>query len=122
MPMELANAASATLGNSWPFFSPLIGSLGSFISGSATFSNMMFTLFQFSVADQIAIDPTLIIALQILGSNAGNMICVLNVVAAASVVGLLGKEGEIIRLTFYPMLYYVFFSGALGLIYAFLIG
>lgn len=120
MPIELANTASALMGGSWPLVAPLIGALGSFISGSATFSNMMFSLFQFSVADQIAVDPTIILSLQVLGANAGNMICVLNVVAAASVVGLLGKEGTIIRMTLGPMLYYSFFSGAIGLLLAYL--
>ncbi|MEB1805817.1 MAG: L-lactate permease [Bacillaceae bacterium] len=121
MPMELANTASAALGGSWPLVAPFIGALGSFVSGSATFSNMMFSLFQFSVADQIGVDPALVLALQVLGSNGGNMICVLNVVAAASVVGLLGKEGAIIRLTLLPMFYYAFFSGVIGLIYAYII-
>ncbi|OLO28206.1 lactate permease [Alkalihalophilus pseudofirmus] len=121
MPMELANTASTALGGSWPLVAPFIGALGSFVSGSATFSNMMFALFQFSVADQIGVEPRLILALQVLGANGGNMICVLNVVAAASVVGLLGKEGPIIRLTLLPMLYYAICSGLIGLIFAYLI-
>lgn len=121
MPIELANTASTLMGGSWPLVAPLIGALGSFISGSATFSNMMFSLFQFSVADQIAVDPTIILSMQVLGSNAGNMICVLNVVAAASVVGLLGKEGTIIRMTLGPMLFYSLFSGIIGLILAYIV-
>jgi len=62
----------------------------------------------------------LILGLQVLGANAGNMICVLNVVAAASVVGLVGKEGMIIRMTMLPMLYYAGFSGLIGLLFAYL--
>ncbi|PYZ92407.1 lactate permease [Salipaludibacillus keqinensis] len=116
MPIELANTVSALMGSGWPIMAPLIGALGSFISGSATFSNMMFSLFQSSVADQISADPKLILSLQVMGSNAGNMICVLNVVAAASVVGLVGREGAIIRMTILPMLYYSFFAGTIGLI------
>lgn len=121
MPIELANTASGLMGGSWPLVAPLIGALGSFISGSATFSNMMFSLFQFSVADQIGVDPTIVLSMQVLGANAGNMICVLNVVAAASVVGLLGKEGTIIRMTLGPMLYYSLFSGIIGMIFAYLL-
>lgn len=120
MPIELANTASGLVGGSWPLVAPFIGALGSFISGSATFSNMMFSLFQFSVADQISVDPIIILSMQVLGSNAGNMICVLNVVAAASVVGLLGKEGAIIRMTLGPMIFYSIFSGVIGLIVAYL--
>ncbi|MFI8577014.1 L-lactate permease [Rossellomorea aquimaris] len=114
MPMELATLVSGLAGEGWPFVAPLIGALGSFISGSATFSNMMFSLFQFSVADQIGADPQTVLSLQVLGANAGNMVCVLNVVAAASVVQLSGKEGQIIRITVVPMLLYVLLSGSIG--------
>ncbi|WP_341357195.1 L-lactate permease [Rossellomorea sp. y25] len=114
MPMELATLVSGLVGEGWPFVAPLIGALGSFISGSATFSNMMFSLFQFSVADQIGADPQTVLYLQVLGANAGNMVCVLNVVAAASVVQLSGKEGQIIRITVVPMLLYVLLSGSIG--------
>ncbi|WP_064092011.1 L-lactate permease [Rossellomorea aquimaris] len=116
MPMELATAVSGLVGEGWPFVAPLIGALGSFISGSATFSNMMFSLFQFSVADKIGVDHQVILSLQVLGANAGNMVCVLNVVAAASVVQLSGKEGQIIRITVLPMLIYVLLSGIIGAI------
>ncbi|WP_318246953.1 L-lactate permease [Halobacillus litoralis] len=115
MPMELAEVVSASVGEAWPLAAPVIGALGSFISGSATFSNMMFSLFQFSVADQIQVAQQQVTALQVLGSNAGNMVCILNVVAAASVVNLVGEEGTIIRLTMIPMLLYVLMAGMLGM-------
>ncbi|MFE8699219.1 L-lactate permease [Cytobacillus sp. FJAT-54145] len=121
MPMELASLISIAVGGAWPLVSPLIGALGSFISGSATFSNMMFSLFQFSVAEQIGVNPVTILSSQVLGANAGNMVCVLNVVAAASVVGLVGKEGTIIRFTLGPMLFYVLMSGLLTFIVTYFI-
>lgn len=117
MPMELANLVAEGVGGAWPLVAPIIGALGSFISGSATFSNMMFSLFQFSVADQIGASGQQVVALQVIGSNAGNMICVVNVVAAASVVGLVGKEGAIIRITLIPMLFYVAMAGIIGFIF-----
>ncbi|GAB2538883.1 L-lactate permease [Gracilibacillus alcaliphilus] len=120
MPVELAHQAADLVGTGWPLMAPFIGALGSFISGSATFSNMMFSLFQFSVADQVGVNPTQIISLQVLGSNAGNMICVVNVVAAASVVGLVGKEGLIIRTVLIPMLIYAALAGSLGLLFSYL--
>ncbi len=115
MPIELASLAAQGIGSFWPLIAPLIGSLGSFLAGSATFSNMMFSLFQISVANQVGSDPFIVLGLQALGANAGNMICVLNVVAAASVVGMSGKEGTIIRFTFLPMLYYTLWAGIIGL-------
>ncbi|BAL98831.1 MULTISPECIES: L-lactate permease [Caldilinea] len=114
MPIELAKLMVAAFGQAWPLAAPLVGSLGSFISGSATFSNLMFSLFQFSVAEQVGLPAQIVLALQMIGANAGNMICVLNVVAAASVVNLLGQEGAIIRLTLRSMLYYIVWAGVLG--------
>jgi lactate permease len=83
-----------------------VGALGAFISGSATFSNMMFADLQQATAQNLGIAEHIVLALQMLGSNAGNMICVVNVVAACSVVGLSGKEGAVIRLTLVPMIIY----------------
>jgi lactate permease len=118
MPMELADIAAGSAGAGWPFFAPFVGAFGAFLSGSATFSNMMFALFQFSAADRASSPAELVLAAQMLGANAGNMVSVLNVVAAASVVGLLGKEGTIIRFTFAPMLYYCLAAGTLSLLLA----
>jgi lactate permease len=56
--------------------------------------------------------------MQMIGANAGNMICVVNVVAAASVVNLVGKEGEIIRMTLMPMLYYCIAAGLIAFVIA----
>ncbi|GAB2929300.1 L-lactate permease [Rheinheimera gaetbuli] len=106
MPMALAELAAMQLSNMWLLMAPLVGALGSFIAGSATFSNLMFASFQQAMAADAGLSSQLVLALQMLGANAGNMICVVNVVAAASVVGLNGREGEIIRYTLLPMLYY----------------
>jgi lactate permease len=116
MPVELAVLIASATGPLWPLIAPVVGSLGSFISGSATFSNMMFSLFQFSVAQQVQVSEQIVLAMQALGANAGNMICVVNVVAAASVVGLHGQEGKIIRFTLAPMLFYVLGAGLIGLL------
>lgn len=116
MPLELATLAGTHLKEVWLFVGPVIGVLGSFISGSATFSNMMFASFQASIAEQANLPPQLVLALQMLGANAGNMICVVNVVTAASVVNLVGKEGSIIRLTLLPVAYYCLAAGIVGTI------
>lgn len=110
MPLALAALAATYLSDYWLALAPLVGALGSFIAGSATFSNLMFGSFQQAMAQQAELPQNLVLALQMLGANAGNMICVVNVVAAASVVNLNGREGEIIRYTLWPMLFYC--SGA----------
>jgi lactate permease len=114
MPIVLAESIAASVGTAWPLFAPFIGGLGAFVAGSNTVSNMMFSLFQFEVAQRIAVDPTWIVALQAVGGAAGNIICVHNVVAASAVVGLMGREGIVIRKTLLPFVYYVLLSGALG--------
>ena len=75
---------------------------------------MMFSLFQFGVAERIAADPLWIVALQAVGGASGNIICVHNVVAASAVVGLTGREGSVIRKTLPAFCYYALLSGALG--------
>jgi lactate permease len=114
MPIVLAEGMSAATGQAWPLFAPLIGAMGAFVAGSNTISNMMFSLFQFSTAEQIGLGAggaALVVAAQAIGGAAGNMICVHNVVAASATVGLVDREGEIIRKTLIPTLYYVVQGG-----------
>jgi lactate permease len=114
MPIALAEGVAALAGTSWPFLAPFIGGFGAFVAGSNTVSNMMFSYFQFGVAQRIGVDPMWMVSLQAVGGAAGNIICVHNVVAAAAVVGLVGREGAVIRLTLLPFVYYAGFVGALG--------
>ena len=114
MPIELADGVAALAGSAWPLFATFIGGLGAFVAGSNTVSNMMFSSFQFGVGQRIAVDPTWIVALQAVGGAAGNMICVHNVVAASAVVGMLGREGLVIRRTFFPFVYYALFTASVG--------
>lgn len=114
MPIILAEGIANLAGEAWPFFATFIGGLGAFVAGSNTVSNMMFSLFQFGVGERIAADPTWIVALQAVGGAAGNTICVHNVVAASAVVGMVGREGDVIRKTFIVFLYYALFTGAIG--------
>ncbi|OIU68751.1 L-lactate permease [Rossellomorea aquimaris] len=114
MPLALAEGISNIFGSYWPLAAPTIGAIGAFAAGSNTVSNMMFSLFQFGVADNIMAAPATIVALQAVGGAAGNMICVHNVVAASSSAGLIGREGNLIRKTLIPMTFYVIFAGAIG--------
>lgn len=114
MPITLADGVASLAGSAWPIFAPFIGGLGAFVAGSNTVSNMMFSLFQFGVGERIGVDPSWVVALQAVGGAAGNMICVHNVVAASAVVGLLGREGTVIRMTFIPFVYYALLPGSLG--------
>ena len=114
MPIALADGVAQLTGTAWPLFATFIGGLGAFVAGSNTMSNMMFSLFQFGVGERIGVDPSWMVALQAVGGAAGNVICVHNVVAAAATVGLLGREGLVIRKTLLVFVYYALFTGAIG--------
>ncbi len=116
MPLALAAGVEAMAGQAWPLCAPFVGGIGAAVAGSNTVSNMMFSSFQFAVGNRIGVDPTWVVALQAVGGAAGNTICVHNVVAASAVVGLLGREGTVIRKTLPVFLYYAILSGILGLI------
>jgi len=106
MMTAMAKAAAGIAGAAFPFFSPFIGVLGAFISGSNTVSNILFASFQFETATILGMPQILIVTLQVIGGATGNMICVNNVVAACATVGAIGVEGKIIRRNFLPCVIY----------------
>ncbi len=106
MPGFIALKLANIFGSSWPLISPFLGMLGSFVSGSATVSNLTFASIQFDVASSVGLQVLTIISMQVLGSAIGNMICVHNVVAASAVVKLKNQEGKIIKLTLIPAIIY----------------
>lgn len=111
MPQYIAEALAGTFGSMWIFVAPFLGELGAFITGSATVSTLTFSPVQYSIALQTGISTDIVLALQVIGGAAGNMICVHNVVAASAVVGLSGREGDIIRKTLVPAILYGLLAG-----------
>jgi lactate permease len=116
MPIAMAEWVAANVGQVWPMFAGVTGALGAFIAGSNTVSNLMFSAFQYGVAERLMVSGVLIVALQAVGAAAGNMIAIHNVVAASATVGLLGREGRTLRKTILPTLYYLLVIGILGLL------
>lgn len=112
---EMALATADLSGNSYPFFSTLIGMLGSFMSGSATVSNILFMSFQYETASILGFPEILILSMQAIGAGIGNMICINNIVAVAATVGCLGAEGKMIRTNAVPaFLYYLLITAIIG--------
>lgn len=122
MPLAMAEWVAGNVGAVWPFFAPMTGALGAFIAGSNTVSNLMFSAFQYGVAERLAMSTVMIVALQAVGAAAGNMVAIHNVVAASATVGLLGKEGLTLRKTILPTVYYLLVVGTLGLIAVHVLG
>ncbi len=98
----LSHAGSAV----YVVLSPLIGILGSFVSGSNAVSNLLFTNLQFETAKTLGLDTVLVVAMQVIGGAIGNIICVNNVVAACATVGTAGQEGKIIKTNLLPTAIY----------------
>ena len=117
MPIAMAQGMSSLMGQIYPMFAPTIGGIGAFLAGSNTVSNLMLSQFQFETANLLGLSGSLMVAAQSVGAAAGNMVAIHNVVAASATVGLLGKEGIVMRITILPTLYYFFFSGLLVLVF-----
>ncbi|MBM9604678.1 L-lactate permease [Desulfopila inferna] len=122
MPVAMASFVAETFGSVYPLFAPTVGALGAFIAGSNTVSNMMLSQFQFEVANALTVSGAVMVALQAIGAAAGNMVAIHNVVAASATVGLLGQEGRTLRMTIIPTLYYILFTGVLGLLAIYVFG
>ncbi len=122
MPLVLAGYLAGVFQGIWPVLAPFIGILGTFISGSNTVSNMLFSLFQYSVADSLDISRTIIVSLQNVGGAVGNMICIHNIIAVCATVGLTGLEGLIIKRNLIPVTIYAIIAGLVGIVLIYIIG
>lgn len=117
MPIAMALYTADVFRDIWPLISPLIGALGAFMSGSATVSNMLFSLFQFKVAQETEVSVLLVLSLQNVGAAIGNMIGVHNIIAACATVGLSGMEGELLKKNLLPAIILCMLAGTIAMIF-----
>jgi lactate permease len=122
MPRAMAELVANSVGSVYPFFAASVGALGAFIAGSNTVSNLMMAQFQFDTAQLIGVSGAMLVAAQAVGAAAGNMVAIHNIVAASATVGLLGREGAVLRMTIIPTIYYVVMAGLLTMIAVYGIG
>ncbi|MFQ6547699.1 L-lactate permease [Aestuariibius sp. 2305UL40-4] len=108
--------AAAGVGPAWPLVAPLIGVLGTFITGSATASNILFSELQLSTASSLSLPPATMAAAQSFGAAIGNVVAPHNIIAGSATVGLAGREGDILRLTARPCIIYAGIGGAIILV------
>jgi lactate permease len=116
MPITMARWVAASVGEVYPLFAPTVGALGAFLAGSNTVSNLMLSQYQYSVAQALGVSGATMVAAQSIGAAAGNMIAIHNVVAASATVGVMGREGQILRRTVLPTAGYVLLAGVLTLL------
>ncbi len=106
MMLVMASAVAGVAGNAFVVVSPFIGVLGSYMSGSNTVSNLLFSGLQFETATLLGLPQAIIMAMQSNGGAIGNMVCVNNVVQVCGTTGTTGKEGKLISITIKPAVIY----------------
>ena len=105
------------MGGGFPLISPFLGTIGTFVTGSDLSSNLLFGALQNNVAEGLKsgndLLKSLFIASNTAGATGGKMISPQNIAIAASTVGLLGKEGDMLRTTLKYALGYALILGLL---------
>lgn len=91
--------ALAHTGKAFTFFSPFLGWLGVFLTGSDTSSNALFSALQATTAQQIGVSEVLLVAANTTGGVTGKMISPQSIAIACAAVGLAGKESDLFRFT-----------------------
>ena len=91
--------ALASTGVLFPFFSPILGWMGVFLTGSDTSSNALFCKLQYNSGTAIGVDPLVTVAANASGGVTGKMISPQSIAIGAAAVGLVGKEAELFRFT-----------------------
>jgi len=103
----------AGTGAAFPFFSPFLGWLGVFLTGSDTSSNALFSSLQATTAHQIGVNDTLLVAANTSGGVTGKMISPQSIAVACAATGLVGKESDLFRFT---VKHSLFFATIVGLL------
>ncbi len=89
----------AGTGSLFPFFSPFLGWLGVFLTGSDTSANALFSNLQAVTAQQVGINPIIAVAANSSGGVCGKMISPQSIAVATAATGLVGKEGDLFSFT-----------------------
>ena len=111
----------AGTGAAFPFFSPFLGWLGVFLTGSDTSANALFGSLQASTAHQVGISPELAVAANTTGGVTGKMISPQSIAIACAAVGLAGKESDLFRFTVKHSLIFCTFVGILTTLQAYVL-
>jgi lactate permease len=109
----------AGTGAAFPFFSPFLGWLGVFLTGSDTSSNALFCSLQSNTAQQIGVDDTLLVAANTTGGVTGKMISPQSIAVACAATGLVGKEADLFRFTLRHSLFFAAIVGVVTVLQAY---
>lgn len=113
---QLALIIRETFGGLYPLVGGFVGALGAFLTGSCTFSAMMFSLIQFDTATSIGQNPANALGVQLTSGSIGNAISILNITAACGIAGISNQEGSVIRANIIPVVLYCLLLGGISYI------
>lgn len=108
--------AFADTGRLFPLFSPVLGWIGVFLTGSVVNSGSLFAPLQSITASQIGIEPAAMVASNVMGGDMAKMISPQSVAVAAAAVGLAGKENELFKFTIKYSVIFLIFVGIINLV------
>jgi len=111
----------AGTGAAFPFFSPFLGWLGVFLTGSDTSSNALFCSLQNTTAHQIGVSDTLLVAANTTGGVTAKMISPQSIAVACAATGLVGKESELFRFTVKHSLLFAVIIGIITVVQAYVL-
>ncbi len=111
--------ALAGTGVMFPFFAPILGWLGVFLTGSDTSSNLLFGNLQKTTAQAIGVSPELCVAANSSGGVTGKMISPQSISVAVAATGLVGKDGDIFRFTLWHSVAMLLFICCLTMLMAY---
>ncbi|MED4651433.1 L-lactate permease [Bacillus pseudomycoides] len=111
--------ALAGTGGLFPFFSPFLGWLGVFLTGSDTSANALFSNLQAITAQQVGVKEVLLVAANTTGGVTGKMISPQSIAIACAAVGLAGKESDLFRFTVKHSIFFVVIVGIMTYVQAY---
>lgn len=106
----------AGTGIAFPFFSPFLGWLGVFLTGSDTSANALFSSLQANTANQLDLSSTLMVAANSSGGVTGKMISPQSIAVACAATNQVGKESDLFRFTVKHSLFFAVIVGVINLV------
>ena len=113
MTQSIADFIVRVTGSFYPLVAPLIGSIGTFVTGSSTSSSVLFSKLQASTGAELNINQMWLVAANTVGSTAGKIISPQSIAVATAATATVGKESEILTKV---IKYFVLFAVIYGLV------
>ena len=123
MTLAIATGLVALTGSAYPFFAPLIGSIGTFVTGSATSANILFGKLQAAAAGQLGLvndaqffgvsgnETNWLAAANCAGSEGGKLLSPQSIAIATAACDMEGQDGDIMRKTMPFAIFWILMNG-----------